>query len=175
MSGDLIAHLTEVCSEFEHVCLLKSIKSRSTSAHNKSSDQTHCTINWSVQWVCSHMDMQVDSCKGGFWWGGVAYIYIYIYILGHVYGMFSMNITVNMLLNMENMQNHFLNYLWYVNQQTKDEPCLHSYVNVDQRVSWIFTEHEGGSFQQTPWRCIVWFIAADQTLELDESNGDIGM
>ena len=92
MSGDLAAHLTEVCSEFEHVCLLKSIKSRSTSAHKISSDQTHCTINWSVQWVCSHMDIQVDLCKGGFWWGSSIYIYIhviwqkiYIYIYLFIY------------------------------------------------------------------------------------------
>ena len=29
MSGELTAHLTEVCSEFDHVCLQKSIKSGS--------------------------------------------------------------------------------------------------------------------------------------------------
>ena len=45
VSADLTAHLPEVCSEFDHVCLFKSIKSRSTSAHKISSDQTHCTHN----------------------------------------------------------------------------------------------------------------------------------
>ena len=100
MSGDLAAHLTEVCSEFEHVCLLKSIKSRSTSAHKISSDQTDCTINWSVQWVCSHMDIQVDLCKGGFWWGGSIYMYIftcnltkYIYIFKNSYTYFPPNLV----------------------------------------------------------------------------------